>query len=202
MKTKTIITGILLCVGMSACGKAGSTWTDAEKTIINSSREGIMRVLQTDDTADALLLREKSALLDAADSDSPELGMLIEGMLATVQDTAKTGVGIAAPQVGILRRLIIVQRFDKEGHPFEPYINPYITWYSDSLRTGGEGCLSIPDIYGLVARSNRIVVEYDKTDGTGRTSDTVNGFTAAIFQHEVDHLDGILFTDRMSETVK
>lgn len=161
-----------------------------------------MRVLRTDNNADSTLLRTESTNIAAEDFSSPELQTLISGMLATVQDTVQPGVGIAAPQVGIFRRLIIVQRFDKSGEPFEPYLNPRITWYSDSLRTGGEGCLSVPDIYGKVTRPSQIVVEFDKADGSGRTSDTVSGFTAVIFQHEADHLDGILFTDRMTETVK
>lgn len=199
MKAKGIIASII-CIVSLAC--SGGRWTEAEKAVINSSASGMMRVLRTDDRADSTFLRKQSAEIAAEDFDSPELETLIERMLATVTDTTQTGVGIAAPQVGILRRLILVQRFDKPNEEFEAYINPRIVWYSDSLAAGDEGCLSVPDIYGEVMRSDRIAVEYDRADGSGRTSDTVSGFTAVIFQHETDHLDGILFTDRMNETVK
>jgi peptide deformylase len=114
-----------------------------------------------------------------------------------------------------------VQRFDKgvagaDGemeYPFEVYPNIRITWASDSLSAGPEGCLSVPGRRGEVMRSKEIVVEYadmaaikeissEKTK-TGSAEnipmirDTVNGFTAVIFQHEIDHLDGVLYIDRL-----
>ena len=106
-------------------------------------------------------------------------------------------MGIAAPQVGVSRRLIAVQRFDKPGEPFCFYVNPEIVWYSQTRLPGSEGCLSIPGVSGSVLRSERIVVRYLDEESLRMAADTVEGFTAVIFQHEVDHLDGVLFIDRL-----
>ena len=73
-------------------------------------------------------------------------------------------------------------------------------WASDSLASGPEGCLSVPDRRGEVLRSQEVVIEYASTDhenGLNMVKDTVKGFTAVIFQHEIDHLDGILYIDRL-----
>jgi peptide deformylase len=136
-------------------------------------------------------------------------------MVATVTHPSQDGVGIAGPQVGLNRRVIAVQRFDKEGEPFEVYPNVRILWTSDSLATGPEGCLSVPDKRGDVLRSQEIVIEYADIAGVEQSRqgirlksnrctkpvpmvrDTVSGFTAVIFQHEVDHLDGVLYIDRL-----
>jgi len=156
-----------------------------------------MRLWTTADKTDSLFLRQPSLELSAGHIESPEFAVLKAGMLNTVNDPANRGVGIAAPQVGIPYRLIAVQRFDKEGEPFEFYINPRITWYSEVEKRGYEGCLSIPDISGTVKRPGEIDISYwDET--TGKTvAERVTGYTAVIFQHETDHLDGILFTDRL-----
>ena len=111
------------------------------------------------------------------------------------------GVGIAAPQVGINRRLIMVQRFDKENKPFEFYYNLVIKEKRGEKVVGWEGCLSIPAGYGQVARWQDIDVEYDVLNGdkTERKAERIEGFTAVIFQHETDHLDGILFIDKKTD---
>ena len=103
-------------------------------------------------------------------------------MLATVCDTTDRGVGIAAPQVGVSRRLIAVQRFDKPGEPFCFYVNPEIVWYSQTRLPGSEGCLSIPGVSGSVLRSERIVVRYLDEESLRMAADTVEGFTAVIFR--------------------
>ena len=110
------------------------------------------------------------------------------------------GVGIAAPQVGINRRLIIVQRLDKEGHPFEFYYNPEIVKRYGEQKEGWEGCLSIPAGFGKVMRWYEIDLEYDrlKEGAVVREHEKIRGFTAVIFQHEIDHLDGVLFIDKRS----
>ena len=91
----------------------------------------------------------------------------------------------------------IVRRFDKAGEPFEVYPNIRVEYLSDEKRTGPEGCLSMPEIYGEVERSQTVVVSYVDISTLETVRDTVSGFTAVIFQHETDHLDGILFPDRM-----
>jgi peptide deformylase len=132
-------------------------------------------------------------------------------MLATVTHPSQDGVGIAAPQVGINRRIVAVQRFDKEevlpdgseGCQFEVYPNIRIVSMSESLEPGPEGCLSVPDRHGDVQRSQEIIIEY--TDYSCKDAgkklpvvrETVKDFTAVIFQHEIDHLEGVLYIDRL-----
>ena len=175
----------------------------------------MMRVLAIADRQDSLLLRNTSRMLSAKALGSTEYARLEKLMVATVTHPSQDGVGIAGPQVGLNRRVVAVQRFDKEGEPFEVYPNIRIVWASDSLAYGPEGCLSVPDRRGEVARSQEIVIEYadikalregkfrTKTKaGSGEISvptrrDTVKGFTAVIFQHEADHLDGVLYIDRL-----
>jgi peptide deformylase len=98
--------------------------------------------------------------------------------------------------VGINRRVILVQRLDKEPQkPFEAYLNPRIEHYSGETVLDWEGCLSIPAGFGQVKRAASIRVSFDRPDGTPAVEE-IQGFTARIFQHEIDHLDGILFIDR------
>jgi len=107
------------------------------------------------------------------------------------------GVGIAAPQVGILKDMIWVQRFDKEGFPFEVYINPVIRQYSTKKQDCREGCLSIPDRSDTTkTRAYAILLEYDRLSGDHIT-EMVEDFTAVIFQHEIDHLHGVLYLDHL-----
>lgn len=105
------------------------------------------------------------------------------------------GVGIAAPQVGINRKVIWVQRFDKQGEPLEYFINPVITWKSELQNLGPEGDLSIPEFRGQFYRSKVIQLQYVDLKGQ-KFTEIVEGFTAVIFQHEIDHLFGILISDK------
>lgn len=175
-------------------------FTDAELQLINGT-DSIMRVLTIDNEADLEVLRAKSKDLPERILLSEDYARLTGLMLATVRHPSQDGVGIAAPQVGINRRVVAVQRFDKEGEPFEVYPNIRIVWASDSLAAGPEGCLSVPDRQGEVMRSQEIVIEYTSVIPAEKKTcvqrDTVNGFTAVIFQHEIDHLDGILYIDRL-----
>ncbi|MCL4118061.1 UNVERIFIED_CONTAM: hypothetical protein GTU68_038555 [Idotea baltica] len=111
------------------------------------------------------------------------------------------GVGIAAPQVGVLKNIIWVQRFDKDNFPFEVYLNPKITTYSNEKQTVKEGCLSIPNRSDtLNSRSFNITIEYD-TMQAEHIMETVEGFTSVVFQHEIDHLNGILYLDHLKKEV-
>ena len=202
---------------MAACGmrdRQAEGFTEAELELIHGS-DSIMRVLTIDDLADLSVLRAKSSDLPDSVLMSDEFARLAELMVATVTHPSQDGVGIAAPQVGLNRRVVAVQRFDKDGEPFEVYPNVRIVWASDSLAAGPEGCLSVPDIRGDVLRSQEIVIEYADIAGVGHSRqeirlescgcakpvpmvrDTVSGFTAVIFQHEIDHLDGVLYIDRL-----
>lgn len=241
--------GILCFIVFLSCSSEAG-FTKEESAIINSS-DSILRVLTIRDSSDLKVLRAISSDLPASALVSDEYARLRELMLATVTHPSQDGVGIAAPQIGINRRVIAVQRFDKEPilkdgkmeYPFEVYPNIRLIWASDSLATGPEGCLSVPDMSGEVARATEIVVEYScvsdcgigkvvdaeegyesgdrcgsgsecgdmcESEGEGwkdgskgselhgihTVRDTISGFTAVIFQHEIDHLEGVLYIDR------
>lgn len=188
-----------VCIVLLLAGCGNRRFTVAEKELIRSQQTGIMRLYTTETLEDSLLLRRKAIPIERADAESEEYRMLKAGLIRTVQDTTNPGVGIAAPQVGISRRMIVVQRFDKAGTPFEVYLNPEIICFSTSVQNGPEGCLSVPGARGTIKRADKIVVRYMDEDSYYQKQDTVKGFTAVIFQHETDHLEGILFTDRLED---
>ena len=171
-------------------------FTKQELAILDEA-DSIMRVLTIEDGSDLAVLRSISTDFSDEALLSDEFKRLSELMIATVTHPSQDGVGIAGPQVGLSRRVVAVQRFDKEGEPFEVYPNVKIVWASDSLAFGGEGCLSVPNRRGDVARSTEIVIEYKSQPNLQTIQDTISGFTAVIFQHEIDHLDGILYIDRL-----
>lgn len=187
---------ILMATTLFTAG-CNNPFTAAERKIIGNGNE-MMRVTTIDNEADSTLLRRTSRPLRKKDVLSEEFTTLCRRMLATVQNPENEGVGIAAPQVGILRRVVAVQRFDKEGEPFEFYVNPEIVEFGDEMELGGEGCLSVPDFSGDVWRAQRIVIKY-RDENFSEQTEVIEGFTAVIFQHEIDHLDGILYIDRMEE---
>lgn len=184
---------IATTLGLVACGE---TFTSAERDIILDG-EGLMRVLSIADEADSLRLREVSLPVTEAMLRTEEYALLRERMLLTVQNPEAEGVGIAAPQVGIGRTIVAVQRFDKEGEPFEFFINPEIVERLGEKADGGEGCLSVPELYGNVSRWQSIVLRY-RDEQFVEHAEQIDGFTAVIFQHEVDHLAGRLFVDYLS----
>ena len=171
-------------------------FTEKEKAIILSGdpNSKLHVYLTTNDKELAIL---KAASQDIK-FDDPLLETLEKRMYLTVNDPQHAGVGIAAPQVGINKNAIWVQRFDKAGEPFEFFINPKIIWRSKLTRLGAEGCLSIPDRREEVERSYAIRLQYWDKKGN-IFEENIEGFTAVIFQHEVDHLYGILYPDRLEE---
>ena len=174
-----------------------SGWTEREREIITRS-DSLMYVTVLPE--DSLILRTPS--LDV----TPEMarGALVKSlsakMLHTLRHPSQDGVGIAAPQVGINRRVIWVQRFDKEGEPFECFLNPRLDSLWGPLERGGEGCLSVPPLRGEPARYRNVLVSWLDPETLETRRDTVRGYTAVIFQHECDHLDGILYIDRVDST--
>lgn len=153
-----------------------------------------LRVLSIDNKRDSSILRAQ-ALPIFINEDDPFVSNLILRMKSTLQDSLTKGVGLAAPQVGISKNIIIVKRFDKEGEPLESYINPRILKYSKKTQPCQEGCLSIPNRRGdTKKRSYSILVEYYSTKGD-RIVEMIEDYTAVIFQHEIDHLNGKLFID-------
>ncbi len=143
---------------------------------------------------------QHKVLLAQSEEISPRdktLPMLIERMKLSLAGTGG-GVGIAGPQVGINRRVILVQRFDKKDAPVEYFINPKITWWSELLNKGPEGDLSIENFRDAFYRSYSIRLEYYDLENK-KHEEMVEGFTAVIFQHEIDHLFGILIPDKLEK---
>lgn len=172
------------------------TFTAEEKAVILSGdTTSMLRVISVADPKELKILTTASGNIHPGD---PLLALLASRMLKSVNDPLNPGVGIAAPQVGVNKNAVWVQRFDKHGQPFEFYLNPEITWRSALLVKGPEGCLSIPDITGDVLRSYAVRLRYQDKSG-GFHEELIEGFTAVIFQHETDHLRGVLFTARLKE---
>lgn len=174
-------------------------FSNAEKTIILSGDTSHkLHVYQITNEQELAVLKTASADIKHDDPLIPTLAMR---MLLTVQDPEHPGIGIAAPQVGINKNLIWVQRIDKIDEPFEFYINPKIIWRSQLLRLGPEGCLSIPDRKEKIERNYAIRLQHISSSGEV-IEENIEGFAAVIFQHEVDHLYGILYPDRKIEQEK
>lgn len=193
MKTRRNILVAALMLSVMAC-RNDESWSNAERSLIKGKGE-TMRVLTIYDKADSLVLRAKCSEISAEELGSNEFKMLADKMVATVTSPEEDGVGIAGPQVGISRRIVAVQRFDKDGEPFEVYPNIRITGHRGEKKVGPEGCLSIPGKRGNVERYQDIDIAYTSIKTLRDTTESINGFTAVIFQHECDHLDGILYTD-------
>ena len=159
-----------------------------------------MQVYKITNKKDSLLLRTKSTFVTIHPNDII-LQTFVKRLYATVRDSMSMGVGIAAPQVGVLKNIIWVQRFDKENFPFEVYLNPKIVQYSKKKQTFREGCLSIPDRTDtLNDRAYAILIEYDNMQGEHKT-EMIEDFTSVIFQHEIDHLNGILYLDHLEKEI-
>ena len=191
---------IMTTIGTQSCNHSTS-WTSDEEALINDAPDTKMRLWIIDNPEDSVFLRQSCQPLTQADIQQPIFELLKERMLLTVTDPENEGVGIAAPQVGIGRQLVAVQRFDKPGQPFEFYVNPRLTYLSDEKQKGWEGCLSVPNQRGEVLRSKQVVVTFNHPTTFELQCDTVEGFTAIIFQHETDHLSGTLYIDK-AETLK
>ena len=189
---KTILFILLAALTVGCAQRA---FTPAERALIMDS-DSLMYVTTIDVPADSAILRAISVDLTAQELASPELEVLLVKMLYTVQHPTQDGVGIAAPQVGLNKRIVCVQRFDKPGEPFECYLNAHIESLEGEIAVGPEGCLSIPGKRGLVPRHTKVQIRYVAPGCSAERTEEIEGFTAVIFQHEIDHLDGILYTDR------
>jgi len=172
-------------------------FTKEQRTIIRQSDSVMYVTVWPEDSA---ILRTPCADLTKAELKSKDLQTLMAKMLATVRAPQHDGVGIAAPQVGISKRIICLQRFDKDGGPFECYLNAHIDSLYGEIGKGPEGCLSVPPMRGLVPRYTNVIVSYIQPETLEPKRDTVSGYTAVIFQHECDHLDGRLYID-LADTV-
>ncbi|AFZ37957.1 Peptide deformylase [Stanieria cyanosphaera PCC 7437] len=145
------------------------------------------------------ILRQKARLIE--NFNDPNLSALIDSLLQTV--ASANGVGIAAPQVSQSYRVFVIASRPNIRYPHAPMmqptvmINPQIIAYSEEKVQDWEGCLSIPGLRGLIRRYQTIEVEYYNREGQ-KQRQILTDFVARIFQHELDHLDGLVFLDRLN----
>ena len=134
--------------------------------------------------------------------DTPELHALVADMMDTM--VAANGAGLAAPQIGVDLQLVVFgfernQRYpDAPPVPMTVLVNPVITPLDDAMEEGWEGCLSVPDMRGVVPRHTAVRLEALDREG-GRIDVVAKEFFARVIQHETDHLDGIVYVDRMRD---
>jgi peptide deformylase len=142
-------------------------------------------------------LRMKSAAVERVDDD---LRKLMDSMLETMY--AAPGIGLAAVQVNVPRRVVTIDVAKREDDTASPdplfLINPEILWASDDLAVAEEGCLSIPEYFAEVERPAKVRVAYIDRDGNKQEMEA-EGVLAVCLQHEIDHIDGRLFIDRLSK---
>jgi peptide deformylase len=139
------------------------------------------------------LLRRRAREIEAV---TPEIRRLVDDMIDTMYD--EVGIGLAAPQVGTSVRLMVVG--DEEGRGAQALVNPVISEQGGSV-TGEEGCLSLPGIFAQVTRSQWVKLEAQDLEGRP-VAIVARGLRARVFQHEIDHLDGVLFIDRLDPVTR
>nr|QIM10314.1 peptide deformylase [uncultured Alphaproteobacteria bacterium] len=141
------------------------------------------------------VLKQKATQVSKIDA---EIRKLLDDMLETMY--AAAGVGLAAPQVGVLKRVVVIDiSHEDEGEKRAPLylVNPEIIWHSDEEKCQFEGCLSLPDQSAEVSRFKQVRVRYQDYDGKEREI-LAEGLLSVALQHEIDHLDGILYIDHIS----
>jgi peptide deformylase len=148
------------------------------------------------------VLRQRARDLTPDELNSVDAQRLIDDLIDTMHDA--DGAGLAAPQVYEPLRIAVIEVDHNPRYPYKPSIpltvvvNPIITPIDDEMFVNNEGCLSVPNLRGEVARHVRVAVQY--LDRHGESHDEVKvGLTAGTFQHECDHLDGVLFLDRVTD---
>jgi len=175
----------------------------------------VKRILTIDNTADLAILKQVSKPVATVDDS---VRALMDDMLETMYDAP--GIGLAAVQIGDLRRVVVMdlgdgpapdgehaaaaepavdsEDGDEARHPNpRVFVNPELLWASDELFCYEEGCLSIPEYFDQVERPARVRVAYLDGDGQ-RVEEEIEGLYAVCFQHELDHLNGVLFIDHLS----
>ena len=148
---------------------------------------------------DIIILPDKRLRLvsEPARTNDKELRLLVDDMFETMYEAP--GIGLAAIQVGVPKRVIVMD-LAKKDEPKEPrvFVNPQVLWRSDEKATYEEGCLSIPEFYEEVERPSRVRVKF--LDLTGAEQELeASLLLATCLQHEIDHLDGVLFIDHISK---
>jgi peptide deformylase len=149
------------------------------------------------------VLRERAPEMSLDELRSPEVQKLIDSVIETRREAG--GAGLAAPQVGVSKRIAVVEVDGATRYAYKPLVplcvlvNPVLEPMGEESLLINEGCLSVPDLRGDVPRHLRVRVQYFDRNGTPSSLEA-EGLTAGTFQHEVDHLDGVLFIDRLADT--
>jgi peptide deformylase len=184
--------GLVICPGCASpffSSAEDEFWRPDEQIRIRADREDFELIIR--DGEDSRVLRTRARPVP----DGMDLAEVAARMEKTMQDAG--GVGIAAPQVGLSLRMAVLNVDYKTEYPRNLVVlNPCILERSDESRPGYEGCLSIPDKGGLVRRSEWIRVQYTTLDGE-YCEEFYDGPNAVLWQHELDHLDGVLYVDRL-----
>jgi peptide deformylase len=138
-------------------------------------------------------LKQKAAPVEAVDDG---VRALLDDMLETMYEAS--GIGLAATQIGVAQRVVVMDLGQREGEK-EPrfFVNPEVVWASEETAPYEEGCLSVPEYYDAVERPVRVRVRYLDYDGKA-VEEEAEGLFAVCFQHELDHLNGVLFIDHLS----
>jgi peptide deformylase len=153
----------------------------------------IRPILSVGDPREVAILKQKSLPVERVDD---ELRALMDDMLETMYDAP--GIGLAAIQIGVPKRVIVMD-LAREGEAPQPryFVNPEIVWTSEELASYEEGCLSVPEVFDDVERPARCKVRYLNRAGE-QVEDDADGLYAVCIQHEMDHLEGVLFIDHLS----
>jgi peptide deformylase len=142
--------------------------------------------------------------LQAVSTDVERVDDEIRALVTDMTDSmyAAEGIGLAAIQIGVAKRILVIDLDQKEGNKNpRAFINPKITWASEEMATYEEGCLSVPEIWDDVERPARVKADYLDIDGKPQTLEA-DGLLATCLQHEMDHLNGVLFIDHLSRLKK
>lgn len=151
-----------------------------------------LRILSIENKADAIVLRQKTAPFDFSRFTKKEIAELVRSMRETMKGAS--GIGLAANQIGLNLSLFVA----KTERKLHAVFNPKLVWASKEEDEMEEGCLSIPKTYGIVRRP--VAVRVEAQDAKGKKIEFApTGLLARVFQHEMDHLNGILFTDKAVE---
>jgi peptide deformylase len=202
MKQLNILLLFLMGLVFSSCSDNAS-FSAAEKALINEdAADAPFRVLKITNLQDSVLLRTSCSNITHF-VNNPDFSLLVARLKTTL--SLEQGVGIAAPQVGILKNVFLFMRLDLPDTPVVVVVNPRIVNHpAETVCFERDGCLSIPGLRGNSVRYPWVEVEYcnehgtlvrEKLEGHSRA----DNFSAVIFQHEYDHLQGTLFTDKLCE---
>jgi len=159
-----------------------------------------MKIYTINNRREKAVLRKKIPMLDFSKANKKELRELVRQMRRTMKEAQ--GIGLSANQIGVKKRIFVAEVPSNEGRPkFYTFINPKIVKEFKEKTSLEEGCLSIPETKGMVERPERVVLEGYNVQGK-KIKIKAWGLLARVFQHEVDHLDGKLFTNRTKEVYK